>query len=316
MPEPGVAEARPWWRSALDPYVWGYLAVYAVTLWLLQRHGDKDASESVYGLVIFAGIFPGIALLLTRNCRPLDVPVRKPATETALLLGYLALVAVYLIWGVGPLKSAVPKEPAQDIVLLVAKLVAWVTLPALLLRAAVGYSARELAPISGRRRDMIAALVLGVLFILLQLVVGRGLKDMKESGYSWATLAAGAPLVFAWLIVEVGIVEEFFFRALLQTRIARLFRSETAGIALASLLFGLMHAPGFYLRTAATQENLGAHPSVLMAAGYAIVVTSTAGIFLGVLWSRTRNFAAVVLVHAAGDLVPNLAPTLHAFLGK
>lgn len=315
MPEPGVAETRPWWRSALDPYLWGYLAVYGLTLWLLQGHGDKD-DDSLFALVLFAGILPGIALLLTRNSRPLDAPVRKPAMETALLLGYLALAFVYLIWGVGPLKSAVPKEPAQDIVLLVAKLVVWVALPALLLRAAAGYSARELAPVSGRRRDMLAALVLGALLILLQLVVGRGLKDMKESGYSWATLAVGAPLVFAWLVVEVGIVEEFFFRALLQTRIARLLRSETAGIAIAALLFGLVHAPGFYLRTAATQENLGAHPSVFLAAGYAIVVTSTAGIFMGVLWSRTRNFAAVVLVHAAGDLAPNLVPMLQAFLGK
>jgi membrane protease YdiL (CAAX protease family) len=49
-----------------------------------------------------------------------------------------------------------------------------------------------------------------------------------------------------------------------------------------------------------------------MAVGYSIVVTSVAGFFLGVLWARTRNFAVVVVVHAAADLLPNVLPTLRS----
>jgi len=50
-----------------------------------------------------------------------------------------------------------------------------------------------------------------------------------------------------------------------------------------------------------------------MAVGYSIVMTSLAGLFVGVLWLRTRNFAVVVLVHAAGDLLPNLVPWIRTF---
>jgi membrane protease YdiL (CAAX protease family) len=60
-----------------------------------------------------------------------------------------------------------------------------------------------------------------------------------------------------------------------------------------------------------TQEGLQ-HPSLLMAVGYSIVVTSVAGFFLGALWARTRNFAVVVVVHAAADLLPNVLPTLRS----
>jgi len=49
------------------------------------------------------------------------------------------------------------------------------------------------------------------------------------------------------------------------------------------------------------------------AVGYSIVVTSLAGLFLGVLWMRTKNFAVPVIVHAAGDLLPNMVPWVKAF---
>ena len=50
-----------------------------------------------------------------------------------------------------------------------------------------------------------------------------------------------------------------------------------------------------------------------MAVGYSVVVTSVAGFFLGLLWARTKNLAVLVFVHAAGDLLPNILPTLQAW---
>lgn len=58
---------------------------------------------------------------------------------------------------------------------------------------------------------------------------------------------------------------------------------------------------------------MAAYPSLLMAVGYSIVITSVAGFFLGVLWARTRNFLVLILVHAAADLLPNALPTLRVF---
>jgi uncharacterized protein len=154
--------------------------------------------------------------------------------------------------------------------------------------------------------------VMSLLLLGFQAVLGSGLRDIAAAHLSAAKLAIGVPLVFAWLALEAGVVEEFFFRVLLQARLTAVLRSELGGIVLMSLLFGLAHAPGLYLRSALTHEGLGAHPSLLMAVGYSIVVTSVTGFFLGVLWARTRNSAAVVLIHAAGDLLPNLLPMLHS----
>ncbi len=108
-------------------------------------------------------------------------------------------------------------------------------------------------------------------------------------------------------------VEEFFFRVLLQSRLEATLRSPIGGLLVASLLFGLVHAPGFYLRTTATLESLEPHPSPLAAAAFSVVLTSAPGIFLGVLWMRTKNFAVNTIVHAAGDLLPGLVPFVAAF---
>ncbi len=51
----------------------------------------------------------------------------------------------------------------------------------------------------------------------------------------------------------------------------------------------------------------------MMAVGYSIVMTSLAGLFLGVLWIRTRNLAVLIIVHAATDFLPNLTEWIRAF---
>ena len=103
-------------------------------------------------------------------------------------------------------------------------------------------------------------------------------------------------------------MEEFFFRGLVQSRLAAAFRSETSGIVLMSLIFGLAHAPGFIFRQAGELEGLAPHPSPLDAVAYSVVILPISGITFGVIWARTKNLFAVMLIHAAaGDLLPNLA---------
>jgi membrane protease YdiL (CAAX protease family) len=154
----------------------------------------------------------------------------------------------------------------------------------------------------------------GLITALILYPIGRGLSEIRHSSLPARTLLLGVPFTYVWLLVEVGLVEEFFFRCLLQSRSSTLLRSQAGGTVLASLLFGLAHAPGLYLRPGGTQEAVGAHPSWLMAVCYSIVITSVAGVFLGVLWARTRNLILVMAVHAAGDWLPNLVPTIKNWL--
>jgi membrane protease YdiL (CAAX protease family) len=74
-----------------------------------------------------------------------------------------------------------------------------------------------------------------------------------------------------------------------------------------SLVFGLAHAPGFIFRRAGEVEGLGPHPGAFDAIAYSIVVLAVSGVTFGVVWARTKNLVALMLIHAAGDLLPNFA---------
>lgn len=290
----------------------GYLAVWGIAFLLLDRQAGFQSGEAIGALVILGLALPGLALLTTRGSIPLPQAVRRPVAEAALLAGYLVVIAVVLVVGFGRL-AHVTTEPLHTVAVVGVKLVTFVAIPAGLLILTQGYRLRQLAPVSLAWRALRPALWMSIAVILMQLVLGRGLHDLAQARLPARALLLGIPLCYAWLVIEVGIVEEFFFRVLLQARLAAALRSEWAGLVVAALLFGLVHAPGFYLRPQATMEALGPNPSVVGAIAYAVALTSLAGLFIGVLWLRTRNFAVVVLVHAAGDLLPGIVPFVAAF---
>jgi len=291
-------------------YVSAYFVLWAIFFLLLRRLYGFEASEALAALVILGLIFPGISLLATRRVPTLPYHVLRPALESAILVAYLAVVTVVLVWGF-PGVTRITTEPLHSVTVLGLKLAIFVVPGAMCL--ASGYKINELAPVSLTWPALRPALWMSLAVLLMQSFLGRGLHDIRSAHFPVWVIALAAPLSFAWLLIEVGVVEEFFFRVLLQERLAAVLRSPWGGLVLAALLFGLVHAPGLYLRTSATQESLGSHPSLLMAVGYSIVMTSLAGLFVGVLWMRTRNFALVVIVHAAGDFLPNLVPWVKAF---
>jgi CAAX protease family protein len=291
----------------------GYVAVYAATLYAMVRFGQFAAGDALGVFAVLGVGFSLAAWLLTIGVDPLPFRLRQANRELAMLLGYLIPLVGFITFGFEAIHREIPGEPAVSLAILGAKLSVFVVIPAAILVIRFGYKAPDLAPISTKTSQMVVFLGMSIVLLIFQAVMGRGLGNIADAHVSANKLLWGMPLVFVWLAVEVGVVEEFFFRVLLQSRLAAALRSELGAIVLMSLIFGLAHAPGLYLRTGVTQEGLAAHPSLLMAIGYSIVITSVAGFFLGVLWARTRNFLLLVLVHAAADLLPNTLPTLRAF---
>ena len=290
-----------------------YLSVYAGSLYAMVTQGGFDASEAL-GIAAVLGLgFSLASWLLTLRARPLLYDVLEPAPELFTLLLYMLPLTACVTWGFDWVRRMAPNDPVQAIAIVLAKLAIFVGIPAWLMRHRFGYFWCELAPESFRRWHMLALVGMALLVLAFQAVAGRGLRDIHAAHVPVTTLFWGIPLTFVWLMVEAGVVEEFFFRCLLQSRLSAALRSELGGIVIMSLLFGLMHAPGLYLRTSVTQEGLPTHPALWMAIGYSIVITSVAGFFLGVLWARTRNFVVVVAVHAAADLLPDFLPTLRSF---
>ena len=148
---------------------------------------------------------------------------------------------------------------------------------------------------------------------LFQYFLGGGSAPLREGKFSAMQMVLGFPLLFISLVVEVGLVEEFFFRALLQSRLEVLFKSATAGIIVSGLIFGLAHVPGFLLRGASSLEGLNdsaGWPAIL---AVAFVNLSIAGIFLGIIWHYTRNLWLVMVIHALVDLLPNLGEFVRTF---
>jgi membrane protease YdiL (CAAX protease family) len=190
------------------------------------------------------------------------------------------------------------------------KLVVFVIIPFGIFRFAFGYRVRDFGVQWQSFRAAVGnqlpvVLVIGLVLLAFQYFAGAGAAPIRQGKFSPRELLLGLPLCFAWLVFEVGLVEEFFFRALVQSRFAAWFKSEVSGVALMSLAFGLAHAPGFIFRQAGTIEGLGANPTVLDATAYAVVVLAVSGILFGVVWVRTKNLFALMLLHAAGDLLPN-----------
>ena len=292
-------------RIPAKRFVFGYAALYALTLALLMRFEHFGLVEPLFVLGTLGIGFTFLAWLVTRRERVTPVEVARPAAEAGAVTLYLLLFAFgFLGWGLSWLKATFPDPRYHMVMVTGAKLLTMVALPLLVLEH-FGHSPRRLLRWNfSLRRHGLAFAVMLMLLLAFQAVFGGGLNHLKLLHPSPAALLLGVPLCFLYLCVDTGLTEEFLFRVVVQTRLAALFRSETAGVIAMSLLFGLAHAPGYYLR--ATDAYVGGHPSVLLAVGYTVVMISVFGFMFGMLWARTRSLGLVVMLHAATDLLPNL----------
>jgi len=193
------------------------------------------------------------------------------------------------------------------------ELMHWLTLvvvPFLLIcayqrRAATDWSLRSsLGTVGLRRGNLTTGLVWAVPFGLgLSLVMQLLLSSNQETFRALITSGRFlylAPIAFVFLFVTVGFTEEFFFRGVLQARLAALFKSNIAAILVVSVLFGFYHLPYAYLNPSwSTHGDLGAALKAAMFNGI------LGGVVLGVVYVRAKgNLIAAIIVHALIDVFP------------
>ncbi len=276
-----------------------YLAALAVLL----RTPGTDLVEALFLLGALGLAFPALAWGLTRRPRMPPQPLSRPPTAVWPVLAYLSLFSVLVLgWGFDAVRDAWPDQPAQSLALLVLKLLTMVALPTwFFLRMT------RQRPLLGRARLWVAFTAMALSLLAFQAVFGRGLTTLRELGPDPATLVWAIPLCWLWQIVEAGLCEELLFRRVLQQRIADATGSQAAAVLWASLLFGLAHAPGLYLRGAHLMEG-ASETSPVWALAWSVVMIAPAGIVFGVLWARTRSLWLIVVLHGTVDLLPQLAP--------
>lgn len=202
-----------------------YFGLYGATLLVLRIFEHFDPSEALTLMVVLGGVLPALAWWVTRHSRCLRLTVHRPGREAALLAVYLVVLAFVIVFGFDTMHR-IQSEPLHSLALLAVKLATFVGFPVLLLVASGGYSTRELFPFSLRGRDLRPALWMSLAILALQAVAGRGFRDLQAARLPTSTLLLAAPLSFAWLLLEAGLVEEFFFRALVQERAASVLGSR------------------------------------------------------------------------------------------
>jgi membrane protease YdiL (CAAX protease family) len=284
-----------------------YLAVWgAATLYLAGTGGDWVFP--IASLVIFGLILSAIIWFLTRKMNAPEVPVVQPKRESLGLLAYLALYAFLLIgvW-LGTVRNAVPEGPNQEWAVLAYKLLIHVGIPAAIILA-LGGAVRPLFDAGiGRKGFWTSLIVLSGLMFALLAAVSPSLKQIGELNLAPAAALFWVLMSWLWLTFEAGLCEEFFFRACLQSRLAAWLKSPVAGITLTSVLFGLSHWPGLYLRGGPGVDGWSTDP--IQVAAFTIATLSPLAVALGLLWARSRSLLLIVLVHGAIDALPHTAET-------
>ena len=300
------------------------LILYACAFAILLRNKSFEPAGAIVVLVVFGGIFPLLAWAATFRAVPLSISVRPSTSALIALTGYVLLLSVYLIGGPQWIDQHLPHSWVDSarirfLLALAKKLAVFVAIPFVIFRFAFGYRARDF----GIQREGLRALcgshlpvvlVVGGAFLCFQYFFSGGGAAFRHEHFTAFQLFIGLPLCFVWLFVEAGLVEEFFFRGLVQSQFAAAFKSEVSGVVLMSLIFGLAHAPGFIFRHAGEVEGLGSNPSAVDSIAYSIVVLAVSGITFGIIWARTKNLFALMLIHAAGDLLPNFAGFVRTWL--
>ena len=300
------------------------LILYACALAFLLRNKSFDAAGAVVVLIVFGIVFPLIAWIATRRAIPLSISVTPDKSQLIVLIGYIIVLSVYLVGGPQWIDQHLPSSwidsaRTRFFITLAKKLVVFVAIPLAIFRFGFGYKLRDFGiQAEGlralRHSHLPVVLVVGGAFLAFQYFLSGGGAAFRHGHFTVNQLLIGLPLCFIWLFVEAGLVEEFFFRALVQSHFAAAFKSEVSGIVMMSLIFGLAHAPGFIFRHAGEVEGLGSNPSAFDAIAYSIVVLAVSGFTFGVIWARTKNLFAVMLIHAAGDLLPNFGSFVQTWL--
>src|ERR1700746_3103861 len=221
--------------------------LYACAFAVLLRNKSFDVTGAVVVLIVFGIAFPLIAWIATRHAVPLSISVKPSKYELIILIGYIVLLSLYLIDGLQWIEQHLPSSWIDSarikfFITLAKKLIVFVAIPFAIFRFGFGYRIRDF----GIQREGLRALchshlpvvlAVGGGFLAFQYFFSGGGASFRQGHFTAYQLFLGLPLCFVWLFVEAGLVEEFFFRALVQSHFAAAFKSEVSGIVLMSLIF-------------------------------------------------------------------------------
>ena len=301
-------------RNFLWPAIaYGLIWAAALAYWVLIA--GESYVEPLMALALFGLGFPIVTRVLTHGVDPFPTTSETSWLEPIALLFLFAAICAFGVFGpafiVESLEATGHSSDLNNMLAVNAgRLAVFVLLPIIVMVFIIRH------PISSfgwqspfwrmlRPRHLLLLVGLGAIVIAIQIFgFGRG-AFLESDVYSRDQLLIAMPLVFAWLVIQVGLIENFFFRGMLQSRLAVFLRNEWIAIFLASLLFAASGVPALLMGSETTDWPRIAAEATLM--------VSVMGITFGYIWMRTRNLLILMLVHALGDVLLYFEPIAHTF---
>jgi membrane protease YdiL (CAAX protease family) len=241
------------------------LLLYCGAFAILLGNKDFDAAGAIVVLIVFGIVFPLIAWITTRHAIPLSISIQSRAPEVIVLIACVVAVSLYLIGGPQWVDQHLPKawtesQQIKFVITLAKKLFIFVAVPFAIFRLCFGHRIRDFGVQHEglralRGNQLLVVLVVGGGFLAFQYFVSGGGAAFRREHFTAFQLLLGLPLCFMWLLLEVGLVEEFFFRALIQSQLAAAFKSEVSGIVLMSLIFGWRTLPVLFFAMLANWKD-------------------------------------------------------------
>lgn len=307
-------------ESLRNKFSIGGLLVYVAAVLYLHFVFQQPFNEMLIPFTILGIGFSFIGWWLTKDLsQPRHEPVIKK--EIWLIIALVAWIVFYITYGGSLINKLLPvswieNPPVYSIIIFLRKLLFFVLVPFGIYKA-LGFSLKDFglkeSPVKlFSQKSILLFISLSIAALLFQYFLSNGAKSVRSGAFNTSQLVIGLPLCFIYLLFDAGLIEEFFFRGFLQSRLAVLLKSTTGPIIISAIIFGLVHAPGLYLRGAGSEGIEEQLPFSFFAA-YTIAYMSVAGVFLGIIYSKTKNLWLVMAIHAMVDLLPNLDDFIHTW---
>jgi uncharacterized protein len=288
------------------------LCIYTVAVLYLHFAFQQRLSEM---LIPFAVVGLGFSFIAWQLTKKLPAPLHQLnfKKEFLVLIVLTAWIVFYITYGGVLINKILPaywiENPAiYSGIIFLRKLIFFVLIPFAVYKLA-GFTGEDFglnrnAVRFFSKESIVVFLLLSIAALIFQYFFSIGAKPFRNGEFNTRQLFIGLPLCFIYLLFDVGLIEEFFFRGLLQSRLSVLLKSSTGGIIVSAVIFGLVHAPGLYLR-GAESEGVSEQLPFIFWAVYTVCYMSVAGIFLGIIFSKTKNLWLVMAIYAMVDLLPN-----------
>lgn len=268
-----------------------FILVYFVSAFVKASFTGRSITESFFSFVLFFCIFGGLMYLVTAKVQRNAIIIRAPRQEAAsAVLYFLGWLGLYmLLW------RSVFSNPYLSNTLGFWGLL--VVVPFAYLRKK-GYRPTDFGLTwKGLGAQLSVAALAGLIIGVVLLVLTPGGRYITSGALSAPALLQALLAGFGMALLLAGFFEEFFFRAVLQTRLTAYFGSHFTGIVAASLLFGLYHLPFQFFGNGPAAGNF----SYALANVFSEALITAP--ILGILWARTQNLVAPVLVHSLIDTI-------------